>query len=97
MIKTIYNAFETTSENGTLGKCLGRSYDKAVAEHLAKGNGFFGSDGRVTEGSVLITADGVYLLSRPEPIPEEEIKDAQVIRDAALAKLTDEERKALGV
>jgi hypothetical protein len=107
----VFVAYETTSEFGHLGAVLGIFTTKSGALKAAKGNGFYGGDGayRVAwaihvpysgpHGFSFDPPGKTYLLDSKVPItldvslPEHREK----LRSAALAKLSAEERDALGL
>ena len=72
------------------------SKDDAV--NCSLGRGWYGGNAPVGEHMALVIDGTAYLLARAEPValnvtPEDE----QAKKNAALAKLTEEERKLLGI
>lgn len=72
--------------------------DKQIAVNCSIGRGWYGGNAPIGEHSALIIDGNAYLLARPEPValnvtPEDE----QAKKNAARAKLTEEERKLLGI
>lgn len=72
--------------------------DNSRATNVAKGRGWYGGNAPVTDKKVLKIGDTAYLLDRDTPIrldvgPE----DYDAERKNALAKLTDYEKKLLGI
>jgi hypothetical protein len=72
--------------------------NRSDAEQCAVGRGWWGGTAPVSEHNALIVDDQAYLLTRVEPVrlnftPDDE----QAKRNAARAKLTEEERKLLGI
>jgi hypothetical protein len=96
-IKKIYAVNQGDDDRHTGHPCWffeGRS----DADNCAVGRGWYGRTAPVSEHNALIVNGEAYLLSRVEPVklnftPEDE----QAKKNAARAKLTDEERKLLGI
>jgi hypothetical protein len=95
----IWTVWTTVDEYGRRGTVVGHYASPLAAEPVARGKGWYGSRGSVETGHA-IYADGQYywLVSR-EPITLDVnlLKQREDIRKAALAKLSDEEKKVLGV
>ena len=59
MLTQVYRAQITTDERGGLGATLGYFRAEAAAQSAARGQGWYGGDGRVTR-CCIITADGHF-------------------------------------
>lgn len=101
-ITEVYVAYSTTDEYGRRGSRNGIFTTRSRADTEAIGIGWWGGTGTVLI-EYAITVDGVsYLLSSPDPV-ELDVSSAEAkimkekIKKTALAKLTSDERKALGV
>jgi hypothetical protein len=101
-ITQVYVTYSTTDEYGRRGSRNGIFTTRSKADKEAIGIGWWGGTGTVVVEHA-ITVDGIsYLLSSPEPIEldvtSDEVKAMkEKLKRKALAKLTSEERKALGV
>lgn len=97
IIKTIWGAYETIDDRGSLGRCLGYFSAEIAAIAAIKKKGWYGGDG-VTQELSAITVDGkTYLLAERNPIKVDSSKEeVDALRKSALAKLLPKERKALG-
>lgn len=96
-IKKVYAVHQGDSERHA-GKPFWFFESSADAESVAKGRGWWGGKAPTSEHTALIVGEHVYLLARPEPVklnefPEDELTKKQ----KALAKLTKEEQKLLGL
>lgn len=101
-IREVYVAYSTTDEYGRRGSRNGIFTSRSKADTEAIGIGWWGGTGTVLI-EYAITIDGeTYMLSSPDPV-ELDITSAEAklakenLKKAALAKLTSDERKALGV
>lgn len=96
----VYAVYETLDEYGRRGSLIMLTERKDVAEEAAKGRGWWNSNADVTQKPAIRLEDGtVYLLESTTRYPLEidipaELKSR---REAARAKLTDEEAKLLGI
>ena len=98
-IVKIWKAHGDGGERG-VGPILGISKSEGTAKAMSKGKAFFGADGSVWSGSAIENADGLlYLLETPEPFEDGvyQVETKDRARQAALAKLTDEDLLALGI
>ncbi|MBK3780238.1 hypothetical protein G3A43_08205 [Paraburkholderia aspalathi] len=105
---TIFEVRQTTDERGTRGTVVGYCDSQSTADACAKGEGWWGGMGMVTEMSALVVDGKVWALRQPEPvevlnltavralkpIPQSELDTN--LRNAALAKLSPDERRVLG-
>jgi len=82
---SVHDAFD--AEGRGPDQEIGAFFDKGVADDYAKGNGNYGNDARVTQKVIVICDTAEELTER---------KIVQ-IRLKALAKLTTEEKEALGL
>lgn len=83
-----------------VGPVIGLSKLKSEAEKLAKGKGFYGSDGSVFEGHGIQVEDGRIYLLRTQDLFEDGVllrETADRAKQTALAKLTDDDLRALGL
>ena len=101
-IKEVYAAYETTDEYSRLGGRRGIFTTRSRADKEAIGIGWYGGTGSVMTKNVIIVDGVVYLLESPTPVEldvsSEEAKLArEQIKKGALAKLSADERKVLGV
>lgn len=83
-----------------VGPVVGVSTSEYKAREIARGKGFFGSDGSVTEGFAIDDGNGhLYLLERTHAYVDGEdcVESARKAKEAALAKLTDADKRALGL
>jgi len=102
VIKKVYAAYETVDEYSRLGSRRGIFTTRDRADKEAIGIGWYGGTGTVMTKNVIIVDDVVYLLESPTPVEldvsSEEAKVArEKIKASALAKLSAEERRVLGV
>ena len=101
----VFQVRETTDDRGGLGKVIGYAHTQSVAEKLADKKGWYGGMAKVIRFRCIFISEGVthsgstnvYLLAQEEPISSDEIHDDSVHAISGLAKLTDEEKKALGL
>lgn len=92
-----FGAFTTTDEYGRDGKNLGWFSTEDAAKKRAAKKGWYGSDGNVCEEPT-VTVDGkTYRLADTSPITVDDSDErAAALREQAFAKLSPEEREALG-
>lgn len=97
-IKEVYSVYTTTDEYGRRGRLVGHFSDKTEADNQAQGQGWYGGKGDVVK-IYSITIDGnTFALQSKETIKLNEIYgDEYYKKQNALAKLTDEEKKLLGL
>jgi hypothetical protein len=108
----LFNIFEvrnTVNERGEAGDVLGYCSSQPAAEVLAKGSGWWGGDGQITPAYGLLLAGKVWALREPDPInlldldevlnlrPRTQSEIDEALRRSAAAKLTPDERKAVGL
>ncbi len=68
------------------------------AKECARGRGWYGSDAPVGNHKALIVDGAAYLLAQPKPVELDPVlDDEQAKKNKAVAKLSDEERKLLGI
>jgi hypothetical protein len=101
-IKEVYAAYETVDDYGRLGSCRGIFTSRSGADKEAIGIGWWDGIGSVIAKNVIIVDGVVYLLESPTPVEldvsSEEAKAArEKIKASALAKLSVDERRVLGV
>ena len=102
VIKEVYAAYETVDEYGRLGSRRGIFTTRSRADKEAIGIGWYGGAGSVMTKNVIIVDDKAYLLDSPNPVElDVSSKEAEAERErlkkSALAKLSADERKVLGV
>jgi hypothetical protein len=107
-IITIFEVCKTVNERGEAGEVLDYVDSRPAAAARAHGAGWWGGDGKINEVVALVIDGKVFALREPNPvtvlsladvragrpIPQSDV-DAEV-RRGALAKLSAQERKALG-
>lgn len=97
-VKKIYEMVTNSdrSEGRGVRVVIGRYIDQDVANVVAKGNGVMGTDAIVKSyhTTLVFLEEGAYLLGETVDLSSEPI---EVTRERALAKLTDAEKKALGL
>lgn len=102
VIKEVYAAYETVDEYGRRGSCRGIFTSRSRADNEAIGIGGYGGAGSVVTKNVIIFDGIAYLLDSPIPVELDiSSKEAKAAREklkaSAIAKLTENERKVLGV
>lgn len=93
-------AVRAVHDDNRTGGIVGLALTTAFAEEIAKGKGSWGGLGSITEQSAIVADAGeVFLLERREPYPVnvDLPKERERKRQAALAKLTEEDMKLLGI
>jgi hypothetical protein len=97
-IKLFFTAHPTTDERGSLGPTIGVFRRRADADAAAMNRGAYGGNGVVRERYGIEANGRCWLLDDPEGVllDVDIAKRRKEIADAALAKLTPEEREALG-
>lgn len=81
-----------------LGPVIGYFTDELAASDHAKGRGWYGGDGNVSRGDGITDGTKVWLLSSRTPIPiDRHLSSEYKAKVNALAKLTDNDLKALGL
>lgn len=105
-IKHVTIVRETVDERGRAGDLVGVYDDPQSGKIAAQGKGWYGSEGEIREGRVLVLADGrAYLLSDLVPgavaMNVDLVKKAKEDKEAAKKKLlgamTQEELDVLGI
>jgi hypothetical protein len=98
---TVYAAFETVDNFGRKGNLHGVFTNELDAKETAKSIGWYGGAGTVEQRVGIQDGGEIYLLdatySRGVTLNVDLVQKAQSRREAALAKLTDEEKRLLGV
>lgn len=99
MIKTVYQAATTVNEYGKIGDIIGYFTEEADAAIAAKGKGWYGGEGSITEAHVIVVGEKIYVLKNTEPvvIDRDLQKYKAELKENALKKLTIEERHVLGL
>lgn len=96
-ILTYYEALGATDhDTNPYVFSLGYFLNKSAAIKAAKGKGGWGTDGKVKEltGSVVVMSDQMFILG---DLISQDGDSTEDIKSRALAKLSDEEREALGL
>lgn len=101
-IREVYVTYSTVDEYGSRGSRNGIFTSRIKAETEAIGIGWWGGTGTVAVEHAITVGDSTYLLSSPNPIElnvssDEAKQMKEKLKNTALAKLTSDERKALGV
>ena len=92
-----FGAFPTTDEYGRHGPCIGWFSTEEAAKKRAKGKGWYGGDGAVDKCYTITVGGKTYRLEAKTPIKVDDTdRKNDAIRKSVLAKLTPEEREALG-
>lgn len=94
VIEPVWVVYSVIDERGMRGGLVGFFRSEPEARHGAKGKGFYGN-GQVVESQALVWAGKYYWLQATEPIVFR--ADFDAMREAALAKLTDEDKRVLGL
>jgi hypothetical protein len=83
----VHDNFSVDGMDPAMGKTIGNFFEEKVAKEFAKGRGNYKKDAHVTRQVVLIceTPNDVYGMEKEN------------LKEQALAKLSKEEREALGV
>ena len=89
----VYEVLVSTNQNmdGAPLRSIGFADNRSTADYHAAGKGFYGSPGTVVEVEIIRTASG---WGRVVPVTDERLLSA---RDTAVAKLTDEDKRILGI
>lgn len=99
LFEVVGEADQTEGRGGS--RVVGYTGSRHVAVEMSRGQGVMGCDGRVEtrDGFILETSDGRNLFVLLRDLHEVKVlhEDPKVVRERALAKLTPEEREALGV
>lgn len=98
----IYAVYTTTTEWGKKGELVCHTTSKRVAEFMADGAGWWGGKGMIIEQTALVIGGEIFVLDDSDPITVEDMSALNQIatdkmKEKALAKLSPNERKALGV
>jgi hypothetical protein len=103
----VFEVVETLDERGTRGNVVGYADSRESVDVFAKGKGWYGGMGAIIEATALVIDGKVYPLRQPGPVelhtleelcpPKPKGKVDPMVRRAAIAKLTPEERESLGV
>lgn len=98
-IQKIFSVHVTTNEYGKHGECLGYFEEEAAATEASKNKGWYGGDASVSEVNVVEIEGKLYILEDTKPIELHATEHAKLImkRRKARAKLSDDEREALGL
>lgn len=94
----VYEVHGDGGERG-YGPVIGYASTESIAKEMAKGEGFFGSDGIYTEVPAIKVNGVFYALKKEFPI---DLDNAQTTKDAelkakTLASLTAEQKRVLGL
>lgn len=98
-ILQVYKVHGDGGERG-IGPIIGITLTKDKAEQMCKGKGFFGSHGEIFNGFAIEGDNGeLYLLESEIPYVEGQLHKTtlQNKKNQALAKLTEEDKKVLGL
>lgn len=97
LFSVAFGAFTTINEYGQSYKCLGWYSTEEAAEKKAANQGRYGGNGNVVECPTVEVEGKVYLLKDTTPIKvDDRDEKAEAAKEAVLAKLSPEDRKALG-
>lgn len=96
-----FNVFEVYGDGGErgFGPVIGYASTEVIANAMAKGKGFYGSDGIYTEVPAISVNGVVYALRKEYPLDlnnEKATKDAE-LKAKTLASLTSEQKRVLGL
>lgn len=97
---TVHIAHTTTDEIGHPGKMVGMFYDLELANHAILGEGWYGGPGIVVTRQAIEHEGRVFVLDHKYPIEGTIIDEAAFLvseREKVIAKLSDHERKILGI
>ena len=98
-VRKVYTVYETTNEYGARGALVGRFTSEAFAKEAAKGRGWYGSEGAI-QAMTVVRVDGEwYELTTETPVDLDVdlIARERELKASALAKLSADERRALGL
>jgi hypothetical protein len=95
----IYGVYGGGDERRAPDELRGYFSRSSVADQHAKGIGWYGGPGLVKKELAISIGDKVYVLKHPDPVDlDEKDKKAQdELRQKALAKLSPDEQRALGL
>ena len=98
-IVPLWSVYETINEYGSRGKPVGYFTNEAAANGAAEKRGWYGGPGLVETGYGLVINGETFLLGLKDPItPDLDLtREHERIKAQGLAKLTPDERRALGV
>lgn len=96
--------YETVDDRGMRGGIVAVARTKGIAQQMAKGKGWYGGDGEIEEAQVLcwrkgevpmyfVVEAGQYVPALDTDLP----KELRKRKEAALAKLTEEDIQILGL
>lgn len=94
---TIYEVHGDGGDRG-VGPVIGYASSSIKAMEMAKGKGFFGSEGSINEVPAILVDTGMYVLKKDHPIDLDNMqatKDAE-LKAKTLASLSAEQRRVLG-
>jgi hypothetical protein len=92
-----WGAYPTVDDMGRHGPCIGWFSTEEAAKKRAKGKGWYGGDGAVDKCDTITVGGKTYRLEAKTPIKVDDTdRKNAAIRESVLAKLTSEEREALG-
>lgn len=99
-----YKIFETINDRGMRGACRGYYLTKQEADLARKHIGWWGEEGAIDYVTILVLEDdkGVKTYYEAKPISAvdwgvDPVKVREKLKSSALAKLTDNEKQALGL
>lgn len=96
---TLWTAHGDGGERG-IGPVIGYSLSESSAERMALGRGWYGGNGDVKPADGIKLPNGdIFVLKYNEPVDLDgtRAKAREAVRKAALAKLSPEEKKELGL
>lgn len=99
-IITVYAVYETTNEWGAHGALITVTEDKSKADAAAERRGWYNSKADIVEKPAALLDDGKVLLLHSAvsyPLDTDLPAELKARREAALAKLSPEEIKLLGI
>lgn len=100
-IISLWTVYETADEYGSRGATVGYFDTRAKADVAARGRGrYYGTPGEVVYGFGLKIGDNEVLplaVGHPVSLNIDTVRQKTMIREAAKAKLTPEERAILGI
>lgn len=96
----VYEVWASTDERGPAGYTVGYVSGRVGAEILAKGKGYWGSDGSIREHKAVQIDGHFYILGNdgePVDVDGKLSEERARIREHALSKLDKVEREVLGI
>ena len=101
---SVYATYEIIDERGSQKSLVGIFTNEKTAQIASKGRGWYGGNGRVIRRTAILLPNERCLLIDQETsdlkgtrLNVDFLDEYEELRNAALAKLTDEEKRILGV